>query len=133
MVVGEQLCRARRIAFQAGRRFDPLAAQPRVVGHGVVCRLPAALAAPLVPGLVLLPERVVDGPHMVVEGHVRLARIHRRRWQPPDIRQHVGLDHELPHLGGTVRPLDGGVVFGSKPCLDMVIGYRLDVATELLV
>lgn len=45
----------------------------------------------------------------------------------------TSLGHELLHLGGAVRPLDGGVVFGSEPRFDVVIGYRFDVSPELLV
>ena len=112
MVIREHLPGLCRIATESGGRLcNAFHAKSGVVGNGFVCGLPAALASPFVSRLVLIPERVAYRPDMVIERHMGLAGIDSRTWQPFDIREHVRLIYELPHLRCPIRSLYGRVIF----------------------
>ena len=79
-----------------------------------------------------VPERIVHWPDVVIERDVCLAAVDGRRGEPFDVREHVGLIHELAHLLGLVGTLDGGVVLCPEPGVDVVVHDALGILPELL-
>lgn len=132
VVVREELARSCGIASKSGRRRRNNIAKPRIIGCRLVGRCPMTLTAPFVAGLVMLPKRIIGSPYMVIERHVRLARIDGGRWQPFYIREHIRLGDELPHLGRAMGALYGGVVLGAQPTVHMMIDYTRGIGAELL-
>ena len=103
--------------------------------HGLISLLAGAFAAPSFPGMVALPEWIVDrkGEFLTPEKLMYLIRHCRYGLSPSEVRIDIYFCFEVLPVRCPVRSDDSCVVLGVQPLVAVLAGERSHITTELLV
>lgn len=135
MVFAEELAGLSGIAVQAfaGGVRDVIVHSEVV--HGLVGLLAGAFASPTLPGMMMIPERVI---HRKCEPaapkvHMHRVRLCRSSLHPPQVRIDILFCLEVLPVRCSMGTDDCRVVFGVQPLVTVLAGERSHIPAELLV